>query len=286
MQSPGVHAAAQTPVTALDSKPPRHGPAARLGLCPRTLHVLRRLQAVAALVSRTAQAACLLRLLCQRNVPRLAARLDEASRRRIAGLSLREWVCSGAGEACAATLISTLVADHLSSPGAPLHACKPLVPASLAWFAAPAAWYGVCRGPVQAALLALQLRTAVRICAGFGASCQAAGQGHCADSSAGPAACAQLRACAWAPSRAACPVAAGWGKGARACPACCAHARPHSVGPSAASCQAAAGRGSRACPALQGPSAAACQTAAAWGERACPALQAQSQFAAQGPVQP
>ena len=71
-----------------------------------------------ALVSRAAQASCLLRLLSQRNVPRLAARLDEATRSRIGRLSMREWVCSSSGEGCAAALISAMVADHLASPGA------------------------------------------------------------------------------------------------------------------------------------------------------------------------
>ena len=70
-----------------------------------------------ALVSRAAQASCLLRLLSQRNVPRLAARLDEATRSRIGRLSMREWVCSSSGEGCAAALISAMVADHLASPG-------------------------------------------------------------------------------------------------------------------------------------------------------------------------
>lgn len=71
-----------------------------------------------ALVSRTAQALVLLRLLAANNLGRLAARLDDRQRRLLRDLALRDLVYDADGEALASSLINQLLTDHIDARGA------------------------------------------------------------------------------------------------------------------------------------------------------------------------
>ena len=73
--------------------------------------------AVRALAGRAAQALALLRALAGHNVARLAARLDDATRRRLSEAALRDLVLDAEGQKLAAALIAALVGEQLDGGG-------------------------------------------------------------------------------------------------------------------------------------------------------------------------
>ena len=83
-----------------------------------------RVSGLRALVTRAAEGTFLIRLLCEHNLGRLAARSDEGVRRALSEpLRLREWVTAPAGEQVASALISLLISEHLTVSGAPPSHC-------------------------------------------------------------------------------------------------------------------------------------------------------------------
>lgn len=77
------------------------------------------MEAVRGFAARTAEGCFLLRTLAEHHLGRLAARCDEPTRGRLAGLKLRDWACGADGAAVAAQLISVLVTEHVAGSGAP-----------------------------------------------------------------------------------------------------------------------------------------------------------------------
>jgi len=82
--------------------------------------------AVRGFAARTAEGCFLLRTLAAHHLGRLAARCDEQTRGRLAGLKLRDWACGADGAGVAAQLISVLITEHMAgSSGARPRRCAP-----------------------------------------------------------------------------------------------------------------------------------------------------------------
>lgn len=76
-----------------------------------------RLCDITGLASRASQACILVSLLISRQLPRLVTLLEEPWRKRLAGLSLKDVVCSKDGEDTMTQLISVLLDEHQAPPG-------------------------------------------------------------------------------------------------------------------------------------------------------------------------
>lgn len=96
-----------------------HAPRVFASHCAQPAPHSRRVEAVRGFAARTAEGCFLLRTLAEHHLGRLAARCDEPTRGRLAGLKLRDWACGADGAAVAAQLISVLVTEHVAGSGAP-----------------------------------------------------------------------------------------------------------------------------------------------------------------------
>ena len=76
-----------------------------------------RLREITGLASRASQACFLVSLLISRQLPRLTILLEETWRKKLAGFTLKDVVCSKDGEDTMTQLISVLLDEHQAAPG-------------------------------------------------------------------------------------------------------------------------------------------------------------------------
>ena len=81
------------------------------------MHSRCRVQEVTALVSRASEGCYLVRVLIENQLSRLSTLLEDARRKRLQGMSLKDLVCSKEGEDTMTQLISVLLDEHQKAAG-------------------------------------------------------------------------------------------------------------------------------------------------------------------------